>query len=341
MVPAMSITNRKLEHLQVCAAGHAEMNSGHFDRVKLSHRALPNMDFASLDSSTEFLGRTLSFPFMIAPLTGGGDDGLVQFNQNLAEAAEAERVALALGSMRVLLEDARARKSFELRAIAPSIPLIGNLGAVQLNYGVSVDQVCWLVDELKLDAMCLHLNPLQELIQPEGNTNFFALCSKIEALNNLLDVPVLVKGVGCGISTEDFARLRDARIRYFDLAGQGGTSWSLVEAKRSADPSLGRLFADWGIPTPELLALFSEDLHSGEYLIASGGIRSGLDMVKSMVLGASLCGVAAPMVSPALDSAQAVCKKIQQFRREFKVAQFLLGCESVDNLHNQKQLLRK
>jgi isopentenyl-diphosphate delta-isomerase len=195
-----------------------------------------------------------------------------------------------------------------------------------------------VVQVLKADALILHLNPLQEAVQPGGDTNFFNLREKITEIVQGLEVPVIVKEVGAGISVADAALLIKAGVKYIDVAGSGGTSWSRVEGERSADPSLGELFQDWGIPTPLALKQLAP---LNVTLIASGGIRSGLDMAKAIVLGASLCGVARPFLNPAMESAEAVRKVIQRMKREFVTAMFLLGADRIEKIQGREELVVK
>ncbi len=336
-----AINNRKIEHLRICLEEQSvDRNRRAFDEVFLNHRALPELDFSEVDTSIEFLGKRISLPLIISSITGGAGDEIAKINRNLAEAAEAENVALAVGSQRVYFSDPNSAPSFQLRDFAPTIPLIGNLGAVQLNYGVGADDCRKLADLLQADAFYLHLNPLQEAIQPEGDTNFSGLADKIAEIVKNFDLPILIKEVGSGISPSDAELLISAGVKYIDVAGAGGTSWSEIEAFRSADSSLGNLFADWGIPTPIALKQLNR-YRDRATLIASGGIRSGIDMAKAMVLGASLCGSAIPFLAPAMESADAVRAKIQQFKREFKTAQFLLGCAYARDLIGNENLLIK
>jgi len=195
-----------------------------------------------------------------------------------------------------------------------------------------------VVQVLKADALCLHLNPLQEAVQPEGDTNFSNLRKKIGEIVQGLEVPVIVKEVGAGISAADAKLLIEAGVKYIDVAGTGGTSWSRIEGERSDDPSLGELFQDWGIPTPEALKQLAP---LNVTLIASGGIRSGLDMAKAVVLGASLCGLARPFLNPAMESVDEVRKVIQRLKREFVTAMFLLGADRVEKIKGREELIIK
>ncbi|MDO5091470.1 MAG: type 2 isopentenyl-diphosphate Delta-isomerase [Cardiobacteriaceae bacterium] len=324
-MPDIHINRRKIEHIDIIRDDPAvERSESAFAHIRLAHRALPEVNLADIDTSCEFLGKTLAFPLIISSMTGGDHDLLRHINQRLAEAAEHCRVALAVGSQRVMFHEKAARASFALRRFAPNVPLIGNLGAVQFNKGFAGEHIAAAVDVLDADGLYLHLNPLQEAVQPEGDTEFAGLAAKLPDLVAQSPVPLLLKEVGCGLSVADIALGRAAGIHHFDLAGHGGTSWSRIEAQRRHD-SLGYTFQDWGIPSADAL-IHAHRHHPDLCLIASGGIRSGLDMAKAIVLGAELCGIAAPFLAAALDSSDAVIAVIERFRREYQTALFLLGC---------------
>ncbi len=333
------INQRKLDHINIVSDDHTIDRRQHFfDRIHLTHRALPEMRLADVDPSTRFLGKDLSFPLLISSMTGGADEEIIRINRNLAEAAEAEGIALAVGSQRVFFSDEAARESFELRELAPNTVLLGNLGAVQLNYEMGFADCEAAVKVLDADGLYLHLNPLQEAVQPEGDTDFSSLRSKIAVIVQTLKKPVIVKEVGAGISPYDVEQLLAAGVKYIDVAGRGGTSWSMVEARRSDDPELGELFSDWGIPTPTALRQMKPYRHEMT-LIASGGIRNGIDMAKSIILGASLCGIARPFLGPARESADAVRAVIRRIKREFVTAMFLLGMEKTGELYCNEELI--
>ena len=333
------INQRKLDHINIVSeGGDIDRRQYYFDRIHLTHRALPELHLSEINPSSKFMGKELSFPLLISSMTGGADEELVKINRNLALAAEAEGVALAVGSQRVLRSDDAARESFELRKHAPNALLLGNLGAVQLNYDMGFADCEAVIDILEADGLCLHLNPLQEAVQPEGDTDFSNLRSKISVIIQTLKKPVVVKEVGAGISPEDVEHLLAAGVKYIDIAGCGGTSWSRVESHRSDDPELGELFSDWGIPTPVALRLMKPYRHEVQ-IIASGGIRSGIDMAKSVILGASLCGIARPFLNPARESAEAVRKVIRRFKREFTIAMFLLGAGKVEDIKENEGLI--
>ncbi|GAB6070794.1 type 2 isopentenyl-diphosphate Delta-isomerase [Thiomicrorhabdus hydrogeniphila] len=339
---ADQVTNRKLEHIdalvkdpEIERRNKADLQG--FEQIRLMHRAMPECDFANINTTTTFLNKTISFPFLISSMTGGSANNLGNINIHLAEAAEACNVPMAVGSQRAMIVDEAAKLSFELRKYAPNVPLIANMGAVQLNYGFGLDEARRAVDVLEADALYLHLNPLQEVIQPEGDTDFANLANKIHALAQNIEVPIILKEVGCGLSPKDIELGLQAGIKYFDVAGRGGTSWSRIEAHRSEN-DLGILFQDWGLTTLESLQLAKPYQEKAQFL-ASGGIRNGIDMIKAVIMGGRLCGVAAPLLAPAQKSTQDVVSKIVQFQQEFQTAQFLLGVENTDTLHLNTALI--
>ena len=325
---------RKHDHLRIIADDPAtDRKKSYFDEIQLRPRALPEINLADVDPSTDFMGRFLSFPLLISCMTGGSGTELQTINRNLAIAAEVTGVAMGMGSQRVMLSDPAAVESFQLRKYAPGILLFGNLGAVQLNNGVTVDDCRRLVELTEIDALCLHLNPLQEAIQPEGDTNFGKLSEHIAEVIEKLDIPVIIKEVGAGLSADDVKLLLDIGVKYIDVAGSGGTSWSRIESHRAdAANDLGMVFQDWGTPAPAALqtarSLIAER-ESDALLIGSGGIRSGIDMLKAITLGASLCGIAAPFIPYAKQSAEDAIAYIEKLKKEFTVAMFLTGCSSL------------
>jgi len=339
------INNRKLEHLRAIADDpDIERFAAGFDSIKLSHRALPDLDFDAIDTSVDFLGKKLSFPLLISSMTGGKGSDITRINHNLARAAEHCGVAMGVGSQRVMFSSSEARESFELRHLAPSVPLVSNLGAVQLNKGFGIEECQQAVDILDADGLFFHLNPLQEAVQPEGDRNFANLHLRIAEIVNSLSVPVLLKEVGAGLSVSDIAAGVAAGVRYFDVAGRGGTSWSRIEYHRTKDPEddLGIQFQDWGLTTVQALrdaAHYCKSHVPDAVLIASGGIRTAIDMAKAVVLGAQLCGMAAPLLAAAQDSFESVVKTIETLHRSFKTALFLLGCANCSELRSNSSVL--
>ncbi len=335
--------DRKIQHINIIKDDPGtDRRKYYFDEIRLTHRALPEIALEDVDPSTTFLGKKLSFPLLMSCMTGGSHKKVLAINQRLAEAAEAENVAMGVGSQRVMFSTPEARASFDLRRFAPSAVLLGNLGAVQLNEGFGVKEARAAVDILNADALVLHLNPLQEAVQPEGDTNFRQLAAKIgDVVRHLAPLPVIAKEVGSGISRADAELLLAQGVHIIDVAGSGGTSWSRIEHHRHHDESnhpLGMLYQDWGLPTP--LALMQlEPLRGKATLIASGGIRTGIDMAKSIILGASLAGLAKPFLEAAMTSTGDVRQIIQRLRREFTTAMFLLGARDIKSLCGRADLI--
>jgi isopentenyl-diphosphate delta-isomerase len=296
------------------------------------HNALPELDIDEIDVTTTFLGKRLKAPILISSMTGGFDLAR-KVNRNLATAAQTLGLAMGVGSQRVAIEEPSAATSFEVRDVAPDILLLGNLGAVQLNYGYGVKQCRRAVAMIGADGLILHLNVLQEAVQPEGNRNFKGLTDKIAAVCRELDVPVVAKEVGNGISVGVATRLQRAGVKAIDIAGKGGTSWSAVEAQRAAkmgqrpDPA----FADWGIPTEEALISVRQALPDIQ-LVASGGIRTGVDMAKSIALGADLAALGQPLLAAALESADKVVEFLAGAIHEIKVSMLCVGARDLRDL---------
>lgn len=339
---ADTTNDRKIEHIRIIDADReVDRRKFFFDAVRLRHRALPELNLEEVDPSQFFMGKKLSFPLLISSMTGGDHEMVRTINQNLAHAAEATGVALGVGSQRVMFTQPAARRSFEIRPFAPNALLFANLGAVQLNYGFGSEECEDAIAAVQADALYMHLNALQEAVQPEGDTNFAGLAERIGAVAKDLDKPLILKEVGAGISREDVELVLDKGIKYIDVAGSGGTSWSRIEHHRQSqgsDDETGLTFQDWGIPTPialQELAPYRDRLT----LVASGGIRSGLDMVKAVVLGASLCGMASPFLKPATESPRAVIDVIERLKKEFITAMFLLGAPTINDLLGNSKLL--
>jgi isopentenyl-diphosphate delta-isomerase len=335
------INERKIEHIRLIDEDkQIERQGGGFESITLNHRALPELDFDSISLASELVGKSLSAPLLVSSMTGGDHELIETINRNLAIAAEHTGIAMAVGSQRVMIKHPGAEKSFALRQYAPTVPLIANIGAVQLNYELGFEHVQRCIDVLNADALYLHLNPLQEAIQPEGDRDFSGLLRKIEKLNKQLDVPVFVKEVGCGMSKEDIANLIQIGIKYIDVAGQGGTSWSRIEHHRAEKSgvhnNLGIVFQDWGHTTVESLR-YAQSSQSTTMIIASGGVRSAIDVCKAIVLGANTVGMAAPFLRPAMESAEAVIEVIENYKQGLKTAMFLLGSPTIDDLVGNEQ----
>jgi isopentenyl-diphosphate delta-isomerase len=326
---------RKREHIEtvlsedVAAKG---VRTG-FEKFFFEHCALPEFDLDRVDLSTKLFGRRLDAPFLISSMTGGTAMAHA-INLHLAEAAQALGIAMGLGSQRAAIERTELAETYRVRKVAPDILLFANFGAVQLNYGYGVDEARRAVDMIEADALFLHLNPLQEAVQSDGDRDWGGVLDRIGDLASALDIPVVVKEVGNGISATLARRLADCGIAAIDIAGAGGTSWSEVEAHRQPDPFMRRVahsFADWGIPTA--LALIEAKQAVPEIpLFASGGIRSGVDAAKAIRLGAALVGTAAPVLGTAAETAEAVRERMSRYIEELRVAAFCTGAASLGAL---------
>ncbi len=318
---------RKKEHLEICldTASVSGTSGTGLDRYRFVHDALPELDLDEIDLGTTFLGKPLKAPLLISSMTGGFDLAR-KVNRNLAAAAQALGIAMGVGSQRVAIEEPAAADSFHVRDLAPDILLLGNLGAVQLNYGYGIEQCRHAVAMIGADGLILHLNVLQEAMQPEGNRNFKELTQKIAVVCRELAVPVVAKEVGNGISVDVARRLVGAGVAAIDVAGKGGTAWSAVEAQRAAQQSkpYNATFTDWGIPTEEALVSVRQALPDIP-LIASGGIRSGLDIAKSVALGANIAAFGQPLLAAALESSAKVVEFMGGIIHELKVAMLCVG----------------
>jgi len=333
--PAQTETEiRKGRHLDVCLEDDVRsfVPTG-FARVRLRHEALPEIDLAEVDASVSFLGKRLAAPLLISSMTGGTPRA-GQINERLARAAEATGIAMALGSQRAALEDPTQLPTFAMRAVAPNVVLYANIGAVQLNYGVGIDDARAIVDDVQADGLFLHLNPLQEALQPRGDVDFRGLLGKIARLVRALAVPVIVKGVGSGISVATARRLLDAGVAAIDVAGAGGTSWARVEGRRASDDRRERLaetFGGWGYPTVEATRALRAEFPDA-VIIASGGVRSGLDVAKALAIGADLVGMALPLLEPATRSVEAVREAIDDVIAGLRIALFASGGARIADL---------
>lgn len=327
-----SLNERKLGHIRACLDASVDLQRDSFAGHKLKYNALPEIDLDEVTTECEFANRIISAPLIISSMTGGVGQEFRDLNTRLAEAAEALRIPLGLGSMKVLLKHKEARASYDIRDVAPSAPIIANLGLVSFNYGLSYADVEHLVDMLRPDVFGFHLNALQEAVQDEGDTNFTGLLKKLEEIVRRCPLPVYVKECGGGIAPDLVQRLADIGVHYIDVSGNDGTSWSAVESRLSADSSLGEAFKDFGLPTAWILERVNCGRMGRTRLVASGGIRNGIQAVKALALGARYASVARPFLLAATDSTEQVIRMGERFIREIRTAMFLTGVKSLDRL---------
>jgi isopentenyl-diphosphate delta-isomerase len=338
MKKVTQIGDRKSEHIRINL--EEDVRSGlttGLEHYHFIHEALPELNLQDIDLSQYIFNRQVKAPILISSMTGGTESA-GKINRVLAEAAQITGVAMGVGSQRVALEHTEAVDSFQIRHIAPDSLLFANLGAVQLNYGYGIDECQRAVDMIEADALILHLNALQEAVQPEGDTLFSGLLSKIEKVCRVLPVPVIAKEVGWGFSARAATLLADTGVKAIDVAGAGGTSWSQVEMHRASNESQARLaaaFLDWGIPTAESILQVRQA--APELLVfASGGLRSGVDIAKCIALGASLGGMASPFLRAAVQSLDSTVLAIEELSREIQICMFATGTEAISQLSFSK-----
>ncbi|MCH5584526.1 type 2 isopentenyl-diphosphate Delta-isomerase [Shimazuella sp. AN120528] len=339
MTPQNDTKQRKAEHVQIVLNENVSgqgITTG-FEKYRLVHEALPDIDFDSISLNTRFLSRNIATPFLISSMTGG-TQATGDINRVLATAAQERGWTLALGSMRVAIENPETHSTFQMRPYAPDIPILVNLGAVQLNKGMGVEHCRQIVEIAEADGLILHLNSMQEAFQPDGDTNFSGLLKKIEKICTGLNTPVGVKEVGWGIHGTLARKLYDCGVHFIDVAGAGGTSWSQVESFRST-PMLkkaAKAFLDWGIPTAECIHDIREK-NPSETLIASGGLQNGVDAAKSIALGANLAGFGRFLLRDAVNDPTKLVEKMSQVELELKLAMFGVGANTIDSL-SQKMI---
>ncbi|MUT71084.1 type 2 isopentenyl-diphosphate Delta-isomerase [Stutzerimonas frequens] len=337
-----SLVSRKNDHLDIVLdPGRAASAAGNgFAAFRFEHCALPELHLDQIDLRSQLFGRPLQAPLLISSMTGGAARSAA-INAHLAEAAQQLGIAMAVGSQRVALETASDQGlTGQLRQLAPDILLLANFGAAQLVRGYGVDEARRAVEMIEGDALIVHLNPLQEAVQAGGDRDWRGVLQAIEALAARLPVPVVIKEVGAGISAAVARRLVNAGVAAIDVAGAGGTSWAAVEAARAADASqqaVAQAFADWGIPTAQALLAVREACPNTP-LIASGGIRDGVEAAKAIRLGADLVGQAAGVLQAAMHSSEAVVSHFEVLIEQLRIACFCTGSADLAALRQARLL---
>lgn len=325
------ISDRKLAHLEICKNNDVEhhVTTG-FEDIELVHRTLPEVNFDDIDTSIDLLGNTLDSPLIISAITGG-HKASKEINKNIAIATESTSIAMGVGSQRAGITHEELTDTFTVvRDYAHESMIIGNIGAPQVEYAPKA------IEMLDCDALAVHLNPLQEIIQPEGDINAKGYVESIKEICSETNIPIIAKETGAGIDGRDARILEKIGVDAIDIQGVGGTSWAAVETYRAENPDLGNLFWDWGIPTAVSTIEVLEN--TSLPVISSGGIRNGLEAAKAISLGADCVGMALPFLKYAYESPELIEEKINQFTRELKTAMFLVGASNIEEL-KQKRLI--
>lgn len=332
------IESRKSDHIRINLEENVQsgLTSG-LEHYHFIHHALPEINLSDVDPSVVLFGKLLDAPILISSMTGGTTEA-AKINQVLAAAAQETHIVMGVGSQRIALEKSDLARTFQVRQIAPDILLFANLGAIQLNYGYDVDACRRVVEMIEADALVLHFNAIQEAVQSDGDTRFAGLIHQVEAVCKALTVPVIAKEVGWGFSKHDISLLADAGISAIDVAGAGGTSWSQVEMHRASSEDrrqLAAAFADWGIAT---VAVIQNAIHVAPDLkiIASGGLRNGVDIAKCIALGASLGGMASPFLKAASHSVEETISLIRLLKQELSICMFATGSKTLEELRLDK-----
>jgi isopentenyl-diphosphate delta-isomerase len=331
------IDQRKADHIKINLEKdvRSALTTG-LENYHFIHEALPELDLSQIDTSLSLFGKQLAAPILISSMTGGTADA-ESINLRLAEAAQEMNIVMGVGSQRAAIENIDQAKTFQVRRAAPDILLFANLGAVQLNYGYALEQCRLAVDMIHADALILHLNPLQEAVQDAGDTNFTGLARKIEDICKNLEVPVIAKEVGWGISERTAKLLADCGVSAIDVAGAGGTSWSQVEMYRAPDEftrELAATFVGWGIPTAESI-LNVKKAAPDMRIFASGGIKDGLDIAKCIALGATLGGMAGQFLKAAAISTKSAVQMMKLTKRQIEVTMFAAGVGKLQELQGK------
>lgn len=337
--PQHDISQRKVDHIDLCAQKDVEYRGKTtlLEEVELLHDALPELSLDEIDISRSVLGKTLQAPLLITGMTGGAARAQ-EINRTLARVAQQLGIAFGVGSQRAMMRQPELAATYQVRDVAPDILLFGNIGAVQAAES-STAQLEELVATIDADALCIHLNPGQEMIQPGGDRDFRGCLDAIHRLVEELSVPVIVKETGCGLSARTLQKLKAAGVEWVDTSGAGGTTWVGVEALRATPEKadLGELFWDWGVPTAATIAMAHRQ---GFRVIGSGGLRSGLDAARAIALGAELAGMALPWLKAAYNEGpEAALQFGQTTIQAIRIACLLTGSPNLDALQQAPRVL--
>lgn len=337
MRPTVGIEERKQRHLRISLEENVEADIGTgFEDVRLIHRALPEIDLDEVSTETEIFGRSLASPLIISAITGGTDYAK-EINVTLASVAEEMGIGIGVGSQRIALEDPSREHTFSIvREKAPSVLVMGNIGCPQLSLGWGPDEAQRCVDMIAADALVIHMNPLQEAVQLRGETRYRDVLDKVQQVVTEVNVPVVLKETGCGIAFEEAVKLEKAGVAGLDVSGAGGTSWSAVEhhiaklEEKQDQEALGEALWNWGIPTA--ISIVETGQTTGLKIIASGGLRTGLEMAKAIALGADAVGIAKPFLEKAVKGPDALKEHIGNILLEFRTVMFLVGAKNIEEL---------
>lgn len=343
------IQSRKDDHIaHSLSKASQSVQSTWFECVNLVHQAYSDLDFNSIDTSTLFLNKTLQFPLFIGALTGGTKKG-ADINEVMARAAEKHGIGMMVGSQRIALEHPSVRSTFKIaRDSAPSIPLISNIGMAQLIEIEDLSIINDIIQSIEADALAVHLNPLQEIIQPEGQPKFAGGLDRLTKLMEICQVPIIIKETGTGLSSETVRLFLSAGVTFFDVAGLGGTSFARIESLRSGDQgdsingTIGSKFGNWGIPTAASIMECRaqlDQIRTKSCLFASGGIRDGLDMAKAIAIGANFCSIAQPFIEHYNQKPFFVDDFIVRCKRELATAMFLVGARTIEVLPHTPRVI--
>lgn len=335
----MSITKRKEDHIEICLKeGSRFYKKNGFEKYELLHNAIADFNFDDIDISCDFMGKKISHPIIISSITGGCERAR-EINKNLAIAADRLNVAMSCGSQKAMIKDKKQAYTYKIRDVAPGILYLGNIGLDYLKNYENFAKIRSAIKSINADGIFVHLNLAQELVQAEGERNFANSRQNLTNFVKFIDLPVITKEVGFGISGRTAKMLERIGVRAIDVAGAGGTSWTKVESFRQADSGLAKRFSEWGIPTAECLVQCRKAVKMP--IIASGGIYDGITACKAFALGADLVGLAGPLLKAANVSPEKVIEYLDNFILELKTAMMLVGARNLKELKNNKRIIYK